>query len=86
MSWACATESCLDEKTFAALAKAAGRLVIEFNLQELANTACAFATLKKLDEKLFVAFARAVVQCVRDSDPPELAHMSYVDLHRMLTG
>ena len=41
-----------------ALAMTADRRVSEFNRQDLANTAWAFATVGQSDEKLFAALAR----------------------------
>ena len=58
-AWAFATMNRLDEKLFAALARAAEQRVNEFNAQNLANTAWAFATVNRSDEKLFAALARA---------------------------
>ena len=48
-----------DEKLFAALARAAERRLSDFNPQDVANTAWAFAAVKYQDEKLFSALARA---------------------------
>ena len=48
-----------DEKLFGALARAAERRLSEFNPQDVANTAWAFAAVKHRDEKLFAALARA---------------------------
>lgn len=45
-----------------ALAAVAERQLIDFNAQELANTACASATAIYWSEKLFAALARAVEQ------------------------
>ena len=47
-----------DEKLFTALARAAERWMSEFNAQDLANTAWAFATENLLDKKLFAVLAR----------------------------
>ena len=47
----------LDEQLFAALARGAALRVSEFNAQEIANTAWAFATLGQRDEKLPAAMA-----------------------------
>ena len=44
---------------FAVLAKEAGRRVGEFNAQDLANTAWAFAEADQLDVPLLEALARA---------------------------
>ena len=60
MAWAFATAKRLDDKTlFMALARAAERRLSEFNVQELANTAWAFAAWKRLEAKLLAAMARA---------------------------
>ena len=47
-----------DEKLFTALAGEAEGRVSEFNAQELANTAWAFAAAYPLEEKLFMTLAR----------------------------
>ena len=49
----------LDKKLFAELAMAANLRMNEFNAQDIANTAWAFATLGKMDEKLCAALALA---------------------------
>ena len=54
-----ATADLRNEALFAALARVAEPRLGEFNAQELANTAWAFATAGQLDEALFVALARA---------------------------
>ena len=51
---------CLDEKLFTALRRAAGQRVREFESQELANAAWAFATADRSDGLLFAALSRAV--------------------------
>ena len=48
-----------DEKLFAALARAAERRLSDFNPQNVANTAWAFATVNYRDEQLFAALAIA---------------------------
>ena len=48
----------MDEKLFAALAREVELRVSEFNVQDIANTAWAFATLDHWDDKLFAALAR----------------------------
>ena len=55
-----------DEKLFAALARAAERRLSEFNPQDVANIAWAFATVNYRDEKLFAALARAVERRLRE--------------------
>ena len=47
-----------DARLFKSLARAAVQRVSEFNTQNLANSAWAFATVNWRDEKLFTAFAR----------------------------
>ena len=54
-----------DEKPFAALARVVERRLSDFNQQEVANTARAFATVNYRDEKLFAALARAAERCLR---------------------
>ena len=46
-------------KVLATLARAAKPHFEEFNTQQLANTACAFAVVGHVDEALFTALARA---------------------------
>ena len=55
-----------DENFFAASARAAEQLVSEFNSQDVANIAWAFATVTRRDEKLSVALARAVERRLSD--------------------
>jgi len=55
-----------DEQLFKALAKMAERRLDEFNAQNLANTAWAFANAGQSDEKLFVELARAAEQRLSD--------------------
>ena len=47
-----------DAQLFKALAKMAERRLDQFNAQELANTAWAFATAGQQDEQLFKAVAK----------------------------
>ena len=47
-----------DEQLFKALAKMAERRLDQFNAQNLANTAWAFARVGQQDEQLFKAFSR----------------------------
>ena len=58
-----------DEKLFAALAKVALRLLSEFNPQEVANTAWAFATVNYRDRKLLAALAVAAERLLRELNP-----------------
>ena len=55
-----------DEKLFTALARSAEWRVGDFNAQDLANTAWAFATVQRSDEKLFTVLARAAERWVSD--------------------
>ena len=48
-----------DVKLFAALARVAELFLGDFKVQELANTAWAFATASQQDAQLFAALARA---------------------------
>ena len=50
---------------FSTLARLAEQRMGEFNKQDLANTAWAFATVNRPDEKLFTALARAAEQRMR---------------------
>ena len=50
----------------------------ELNVQELANTAWAFATVNRLDEKLLTALAGAAEQRVHEFKPQELANGAWV--------
>ena len=52
-----------------ALAKAAKRRLSDFNPQDVANTAWAFATVTFRDEKLFAALARAAERRLSDFHP-----------------
>ena len=58
-----------DEKLLAALARAAEKRLSDFNPQEVANTAWAFATVNYRDEKLFAALARAAERRLSDFKP-----------------
>ena len=51
------------------MARAAELELSEFNEQDLANTAWAFAIVNRPDEKLFAALARAGVWQVSDFKP-----------------
>ena len=66
-----------DEKLFTALARSAERRLSEFNVQNLANTAWAFATVNRPDEKLFTALARAAEQRVSEFNVQDLANMAW---------
>ena len=56
--WAFAKLDQLDEKLLVTLARAALLRMSQFNAQEIANTAWAFATLGYLDENLFAALGQ----------------------------
>ena len=64
----------LQVMVFTALATAAERHVDDFNAQELANTAWAFATASHVDAELFTALARAVQQRLGDFSTQNLAN------------
>ena len=49
----------------------------EFNAQDLANTAWAFATVKQSDEKLFQALASAAERRVNELKMQELANTAW---------
>ena len=49
----------------------------EFNAQNLANTAWAFATLKLLDEKLFTVLASQAEQQLSELNAQELANTAW---------
>ena len=55
-----------DEKLFAALAREAEQRLSEFNAQNLANTAWAFATVNRSHEKLLTGVAREVERRVKE--------------------
>ena len=46
----------------------------DFNSQELANTAWAFATVSRKDERLFTTLAAAAERRMRDFNSQELAN------------
>ena len=56
---------------------AAERRVGDFNTQELANTAWAFATADPLDAALFASLAREVKRRVNDFDAQGLANTAW---------
>ena len=62
---------------FAALTRAAEQRVSEFNAQELANTAWAFATVGQSDTKLVATLARAAEWRVRKFNTQELANTAW---------
>ena len=63
-----------DEHIFAALAIAAERQPSEFNPQEVANTAWAFATVNYGDEKLITVLAITAERRLRALNPQNVAN------------
>ena len=63
-----------DEQLFKALAKMAERRLDQFNAQDLANTAWAFATVGQQDEQLFKALARMAERRLDEFNAQELAN------------
>ena len=61
----------------AALARAAERRLSDFNPQDVANSAWAFATVKDRNEKLFAALARAAERRLSEFNPQELANTAW---------
>ena len=61
----------------AALATAAERRLSDFNPQNAANTAWAFATVNYRDEKLFAALARAAERRLSEFNPQDLANTAW---------
>ena len=61
---------------FCALARAAEWHVSNFNAQELANTAWAFATAGQLHAQLFAVLARAAQRRLIEFNAQELANIS----------
>ena len=59
---------------FAALGTAAKRRMNDFNSQDLANAAWAFATADLSDESLFAALATAAEQHMREFNSQNLAN------------
>ena len=55
------------------MVRAAERRIGEFNAQDVANTAWAFATVTRPDEKVFMALAGATEHCIGEFTPQELA-------------
>ena len=66
-----------DEQLFKALAKMAERRLDQFNTQDLANTAWAFATVGQQDEHLFEALARMAEQRLDEFKPQDLANTAW---------
>ena len=66
-----------DEKLFAALVRAAERRLSEFNAQELANTAWAFATVNYRDEKLCAALAIAAERRLSEFNVQAVANTAW---------
>ena len=64
----------------AALATAAERRLSNFNPQNVANTAWAFATANYRDEKLFAALAIAAEQRLSEFNPQEVANTAWVGI------
>ena len=67
----------MDAQLFTALAREAEGCMGNFNPQELANTAWAFATLGQLDAQLFTALARAVERRVGNFNTQNLANAAW---------
>ena len=65
-AWVLATAGQADAQLLAALERAAGQRVNDFNMQGPMNTAWAFATAVQSDVQLFAALAKAVEQRVTD--------------------
>ena len=62
---------------FVALASVAERRVGDFDAQELANTAWAFAKTEQSDAPLFVALARVAERRMGDFSAQELANTAW---------
>ena len=69
-----ATASESDAQVFSVLARAAERRQGDLNVQELANTAWAFATAGQSDVELFTAFAGAAERRLGDFNMQGLAN------------
>ena len=65
------------EALFAVLARAAELRLGDFNVQELANTAWAFATASQQDAQLFAALARAAELRLGDFNVQSLANTAW---------
>ena len=61
----------------AALSTAAKRRLSDFNPQDVANTAWAFATVNYRDEKLFAALARAAERRLREFKAQNVANTAW---------
>ena len=66
-----------DEKLFAALGKTAERRLVEFNAQELVNTAWAFAKVGQFDEKLFAALRKVADRLLCEFNVQALANTAW---------
>ena len=66
-----------DAQLFAALARAAERRPGDFKVQELANTAWAFATASQSDAQLFAALARVAEWRLGDFNVQDLANTAW---------
>ena len=60
-----------------ALAREAERRVCDFNPQELANTAWAFATLGQVDAELFMTLAREAEWRMGNFNPQAIANTAW---------
>ena len=65
------------EQLFAVLARTAELRLLDFNVQEIANTAWAFATASQSDALLFAVLARAGEQRLVDFNMQELANTAW---------
>ena len=63
-----------DAQLFAVLARTAELRLLDFNVQEVANTAWAFATASQSDAQLFAVLARAGEQRSVDFSMQELSN------------
>ena len=59
------------------MARAAGRHIDEFEAQELASTAWAFATTGRSDPQLFIVLARASEQRIGEFSAQNLANTAW---------
>ena len=71
----CNGELTLDEKLFASWTAAAERRLSEFNVQNVANTAWAFAAANHLDEKLFASQTAAAQRRLSEFNVQNVANM-----------
>ena len=62
---------------FEFLARAAEQRMSDFNVQGIANTAWAFATVRSSDAQLFAALARASEVCMDDLNAQGLANTAW---------